>query len=496
MLEHIIRKRYAALPEITSIYLAHGLALGEVYPGLSDFDLGIIFETSENREFYKKLSSPWNTFKQFFPARDVLLFTEREFGLWQNFGGGWEPLDELRHWKCIYGPDLRLSEWDLNNSQTEKDRFLYALAKYHSLLSAVIKEEPNTPYLAVAARRSLYKAFCSTVLPLDGRYLSIGNQLQRLLRWFEDNGNGNVSVVQELINMRKSRFHCGTISTLKFSLGALGYKVIDNALGNCKYSYTHLSKSIPSDEKTIHLSNLPEVEEQIRGLASGIIELLKEKLESLMLTSNGSPFGYKLLVILKDGLSFEKVEEVLRTLHVVFRVHDNSWFNEHFPAKVPVVFSKNMFQAHLLLWPFDRNYVHSHRRVLYGRDLYEEFMQNQLVTDNKGDFEEDILREKINFSRYLHQVYLERLKPALYDAVTLTFPRLYVLHKLGWAPSTAEEAIFYYEKIKDTEAVNFPEIFFKKYGNKNIDTIARTMSDDEFEEVWEFLTDGFINKSC
>ncbi|HWP93462.1 MAG TPA: hypothetical protein VNN20_14815 [Thermodesulfobacteriota bacterium] len=491
LLEYLMKKRYSSLPGVTSIYLAHGQAVGEIYPGLSDFDLAIVFETLKKHKFYDDLRKPWSSFKRFFPSRDMLLFTRPEFDLWQNFGGG-EPLDELRHWKCIYGPDLRLDNYELDSPQAERDRFLHALAKYHTLLSSVIKEEPGTPYIAVAARRSLYKAFCSSVLPLDRKYLNVGNQFQRLQRWSEDNRKENNPVVRELIKMRETRFHSGSISAFRFSACALAYEVIDKALENFTCGHNFPPNGVPGYEKTIPLSNLSQVKEKINVLALGIAELLQEKLETVMLASDGSHFGYKLLCILRSGLSAEEVEEALRAVHVVFRIQDNPWFNEHFPAKVPIIYSRNMFKVHLQLWPFDRNYLHSHRVILYGRDLYQELTETRPVTGERDNFEDELLRERINFSRYLHQAYLERLKPALYHAVTLIFPRLYVLHELGWAPSTAEEAIFYYEKIKTPEVANYPGIFFKKYGNKNIDTIVRTMPEDEFEKVWDFLTEEFM----
>jgi len=494
-LEYFIKKRYSAIPEITSIYIAHGLALGELYPGLSDFDIAIIFETSELLTFYDKLRIPLEIFKRFIPARDLLLFTKREFDLWQRFGGGWEPLDELKHWKCIYGVDLRHSNLNLTELQAEKDRLLYAFTKYQSLLYSVIKEKLETPYLAISDRRSLYKAFCSSILSLDGKYLSIGNQFQRLSKWVEENGDKNSSIIQDLLKMHKNRFHKGEISNLKFRIGALSYKIINRALANIKYPTALPLRVVPWREKTFPLSNLPEVRERIKCLISNILDIIKQNLLSLTLVSNGSSFGYKLFVILKDGLLIREIEEVLRAIHVIFRIHDDAWFNEHFPAKVPIVYSKNMFIAHLRLWPFDRNYVHSHRHVLYGEDLYQEFTATQLVTDFEGNFERELLHEEINLSRYIHQLYLEKLKPALYDAVTLLFPRLHIAHKSAWAPSTVEEAVFYYDKFMETKSVNFPKFFFEKFGNKNIDTITRTMPDDAFEMVWKFLTDSFVSKS-
>jgi|GEM_PF-6976179 len=492
LLEYFIKRFYSLVPGVKSIYLAHGLALGELYPGLSDFDLAIIFESSQSQEFYTNLRSRWQVIQRFLSARDIMLFTEQEFTLWQKFGGGWEPLDELKHWKLIYGHELRQSDWKLNSQQAKMDRLRYVLAKYHGLLYSAIKEEPKSPYLAISARRNLYKFFCYSVLPLKRKYLSIGNQYERLSQWIEDSEIKG-SRVHELLKMSESRFQSGEISNLKFSIGAIGYKVINDALESFRRFHPPLPNGIPHDEMSIPLYNLREVEERVSGLSSNIVELLNERIASIMLISNGSAIGYTLLVILRADLTIDEVEETLRTLHVIFRIYDDPWFNEHFPAKVPIVYSKSMFLTHLHVWPFDRSFAHFHRRVLYGKDLYQELMEDSPVINYQNNLEYEITRETLNFSRSLHQISLEKLKPALYEAITLHFPRLYIFHKMGWTPTTTEEALFYYEKLTDGKAINYPKVFVEKYGKKNMHDLEYAMSDDEFEKACAFLKDEFIN---
>ena len=494
LLEQGIKQCYAVLPGVCSIYVAHGLALGEVYPGLSDFDLSIVFDSSEPQTFYAKLRNPWKVLQQLLPARDLLVFTKHEFDLWQRFGGGWEPLDELQHWQCLYGADLRHHHWNLSNPQAERDRLRYVLATYHRLLYAALKEEPHTPLLAITARRNLYKAFCSSVLALERQYLTMGNQLHRLTQWIADHAKENLAI-QELLQMRKYQFHRGVISSLKLPVSTHAYHAIHTALENFRYSPTPLSNGIPEGEKTFPLFNLGEVEQRITGLASSIVDMLKAYLSSLMLVSNGSPVGYLLFVILKEDLTVEDVEEVLRTLHVIFRIYDDPWFNEHFPAKVPIVYSEKMFLAHLQVWPFDKNYMHVHRRILYGKDIYQELLGDHTLLTAENNLMEEILRENITVSRSLHQIYVEQLKPALYDAVTLHFPRLYVVQKMGWAPTTVEEAVWYYGKIKDSTAVNFPKVFLERYGRQRMHALDHAIPEGAFEEVWAFLGSGLVEES-
>lgn len=482
-IEKFIKFSYSSIPEVNSIYLAHGSALGEVYPGLSDFDISIVFESSDNGNFYSSLRSVWMKLKQFLPARDIILYTRPEFELWQKLGGSGELLDELKHWKCIYGRDLRKGDYNLESPQSENDRIGHVLIKYQSLLLTVIKEEPNNHLLAIKTRRNLYKNFCSCIFPLNSRYLSIGNQFQRLSKWIEENGEDE-SLVHELLKMHENRFQGGEISTLKFKLGALCYKTIDKALENCNFRF---ASNYAFKETTIPLSNLLEVRERVKNLSSGIVELLKEKLESIMLLSNGSPFGYLFLVILRENLNVYEIEESLKILHLIFRINDDPWFNEYFSAKIPILYSKSMFFRHMELWHVDRNYAHYHRIVLFGTDLYNEFIENRPTSNIENNFEEDLIREKLNLSRYLHQIHPERVKPAVFEAISIHYPRIYLFQKMGWSPTTLEEAIFHYEKLKDPRETILAKTFFEKYGRKNIHDIKLAMTDNEFDEAWAFL---------
>jgi hypothetical protein len=49
-LGRIVKDVYARLPGVQAIYMAHGQAIGELYPGLSDFDVAIVFDASRAAE--------------------------------------------------------------------------------------------------------------------------------------------------------------------------------------------------------------------------------------------------------------------------------------------------------------------------------------------------------------------------------------------------------------------------------------------------------------
>jgi hypothetical protein len=491
LVEYFIKKRLSSVPGVISVYMMHGLALGELYPGLSDFDIAIIFETSNVREFYSSVRSIWKSLNKLLPVRDISLFTKQEFTLWQKYGG-WDPLDELKHWKCIYGEDLRNGNWDLNSLSAERDRLRHVLARFQKLFSSIIKEEPNTPYHAISARRNIYKDFCSSIVLLDQKYFSIDKQFLRLSQWMKDTGN-NTAAVELLLKMQKERFFTGFISKIRFSIGAVAYQLLNEALKELNSYHHPLVNPTICNKIKIPPYNLPEVEGRITKLSSSIVGLLGERLESIMLISTGSTRGYILLVIPVDDLSVYEIEEVLRNLHMIFRIYDDPWFNEHFPSKIPIVYSRNMFLAHLAVWPYDRNYTNYHRRVLYGIDLYKEINLEPADANNENRHVEEMIREKVNLTIYLHQTYLERSKPALYDAVTLYLPRLYSLQKMLFAPTTAEEAVSWYEELNHSEAVNLPLVFYERYAKKGIYSLSRDMTDDEFDDAWSLWRNFFTS---
>ncbi len=481
---YLIKKYYSGIPGVTSIYLVHGLTLDELYPGLSDFDLAIVYKSTPNEGiFYGKLRSRWKKIQSFVSARDLLLFTENEFELWQKFGGGWEPLDELAHWKLLYGKELRLNKPNITKQQAEKDRLKYSLSKFPSLLATVIKEEPNSPFITTTLRRNLYKNFCYSVFSTNKKYLLIRRQYSRLSQWAEENSDIN-GVIRELLKIRRSKFQEGNISTYRFRIGAYAYLIIDKYLENLDLSNNLDLTCTPPSEMNIPIYNLDEVEQKIKKFCSSIIGMLGNNIESIILSSNGSPMGYMLFVILKDGLNQNEVEEVFKTLHVIFRIYDDPWFNEHFPAKAPIVYSKNMFAAHMQSWPFHRNNSLKYRFVIFGKDLLVSLPGKSKYSDDT--IEEDILREKINLTRSFHQIVLEKNKAALYDFITLQYPRLNIIEKINIVPGTVDEALYYYEMNNGHER-NHPKTFFEKYGRKSVHDLAYALSETEFEEGIEFL---------
>src|SRR5262249_7778100 len=124
-------------------------------------------------------------------------------------------------------------------------------------------------------------------------------------------------------------------------------------------------------------------------------------------------------------------------------VFDDSWFNEHFPAGVPTVCTRTMFRARLQTARSSLDYFERFRRVLYGRDLYEEATTPTVPADPAWRLE-DWRREHLLYSLHLHQIYLGRLKPGLHDYVTFYFPRLMLQRQWNIAPATAEAASLEY----------------------------------------------------
>lgn len=484
VLGRIVKNAYARLPGVKAVYLAHGQAIGELYPGLSDFDVAIVYDASRAAELYPRLRARWRRIQRFVSARDLLLFTTREFTLWQGMGGGWEPLDELQHWKLVHGRDLRRSRFSLEGPQARRDRLRFALSKYHDLSRTILKEEPKSPYLAVTARRNLYKFFCYSVLSLERRYLALGRQRERLASWIRD-GGGAARPAVELLGMQRRRFHHGEISNFRFSVGALAYGALDARLRHTDGHFHAGAEDFPHVATPIPPENLDEVEARMRGFADNVAELLGDRITSIVLASSGSAYGYLCLIILKDGLAAEAVQDTLRTLHEVFRIYDDAWFDEHFPARCPLVYSRGLYAAHLEAWPLERGCHLLHRRVLHGDDPYCGLARLPGPTDWSGE----VARETLNLSRFLHQVRLEKLKPALHEALTFLFPRLYVAHRTGALATTTEEALAGYEELAGGGDACRPRAFLERHRHENVHELQRTISDDEFARVHAFLTD-------
>jgi hypothetical protein len=152
----IIRQRFGSVRGVRAVYLCHSLAAGECYPGLSDFDLAIVFDDPEPAAFHERIRRRWGSLKRYFPISDLSILTVAEFDLWQTIGGGWDPLDEVRHWKLLSGEELRRDGFDARAEGAALDRMQWALGHFQNLLGVAIKEELRSPLMALVARRHLH----------------------------------------------------------------------------------------------------------------------------------------------------------------------------------------------------------------------------------------------------------------------------------------------------------------------------------------------------
>ena len=488
VMERIIRNQLRSIPGVVTIYLSHGLAIGELYPGLSDFDLIVVFESSDNLNFYKAIEQRWHSLRRFFPVNDLSSFTIREFQQWQEIGRVWDPREELAHWRCIYGEDLRKVEWELDSEQGELDRLRYALAHFQNLMKVAIKEEKVSPWFVIDARRQLYKSFCGTVLPLDRKYLAIRKQRERLTAWISDHNEFNS--VKDLLQMHRARFFTGNVSSLRSPVAALALKSLNEVLRQ----RLRLIKTSPPKRFSgpfLPLSNHIEAESRANAISSNLIDMQEEAIDSIMLFSTGSTRGYALFVILKDELSHDQFERFLVDIRSVFRVFDDPWFNEHFPAGIPLVCSKSTFAGLLLTADPALNYFHAHQRVLFGRNHFPHDLVKELNGEGVHLTKEALKQEHLTLSLHLHQIYLNKLKPALYDLVTCYLPRLVLKYQTGCTAQTAEEAVYHYARTQPIEKSSIPKGFMDRYAGKDVDTLKRMMSDSVFDEVWSFICDEF-----
>src|SRR5687768_17430797 len=145
----IITQRFGSTPGVRAVYLCHSLATGECYPGLSDFDIAIVFDDRDPLAFYERIRRRWGSLKRYFPISDLSILTVDEFAAWQKLGGGWDPLDEVRHWKLLAGEELRHETFDASSGEAAMDRMQWALGHFQNLLGVAIKEEQKSPLMAV-----------------------------------------------------------------------------------------------------------------------------------------------------------------------------------------------------------------------------------------------------------------------------------------------------------------------------------------------------------
>ena len=487
VMERIINSQLSRVPGVVSIYLIHSAAVGELFPGLSDFDVRVVFDRSALPGFYRALRQRWLRLVQVFPVSHISLFTREEFEQWQETGWvWWDPREELAHWRLLHGEELRRDSWDTAGEQGSLDRLRYSMSHFQELMQVVVKEERISPWFAIVARRQLYKSFCGTVVMLDPKYQAIRKQRDRLTAWIEDHGASGPVI--DLVEMHKARFYSGTVSTLRCSAAALALSFLDEAWRERSSGPSRAlfpPQEFPGPD--LPNANIAEAKERALAFSDSLVKLQGEAIESIMLSSTGSIRGYALFVIIKDDLSPGQVEQFLVDTRAILRVYDDPWFNEHFPEGIPFICSRSTFLGRLQVTSSVLNYFHAHRCVLYGSDLYTRFLETRSGGTVQCSREEELRRERLMLSLYLHQVYLDRLKPALYDLATCYLPRLTLQHRRGMSPATAEEAIFHYARLESGEKGDIPQSVMEKYGGMDVDALNHSMSDSAFEELWPFL---------
>ena len=178
----------------------------------------------------------------------------------------------------------------------------------------------------------------------------------------------------------------------------------------------------------------------------------------------------------------DQLVDFFRHLHEVFRIHDDPWFNEHYPAAVPLVCSESIWQKNLELWDNYQHYWNYHPGQLLGQDP-PVVGAPATTTLTEGDQRMIVDGERAAISRFAHQVLMERSRPALFDLLTLYLPRFFLRRSFNACPSSNEEAIAWYQKFFPTEQTSISTKIFAKYRLKDIDALLREVPIELFDEV-------------
>jgi hypothetical protein len=477
----------AGVPGVRAVYLTHGLALGECHPGLSDYDLVVVFETPDRLAFYQRMRRRWHAARRALPVEDLRLVSRAEFDLWLAVGGGTDPRDEIAHWQLVAGRELRPARIETSGPQADLDRAALALANFQNLMQVVLKEEPRSPHFTLFARRQLDKSFWYAMLALDARYLALPTLRKRVAAWRSEHADSGV--VSGLDAMRASRFAAGPVTPLRFAAAALAYRAITDRFT----AWPRLRAPLAAPALVEHPNPVPastaEVVQRVEPIVEGLVGVCGAEIASITVTSPGSPRGYACHVALRDDLDEPTVARVLRDLRAVFRVFDTPWFNEHFPAGLPVVESCAMFRARLEAGRSTSQGMRRHRIVMYGRDLVAEAFASAEPLAAATDAD-DLARERLVYSMNLNQVYLRRLKPTLHDFVTLYYPRLALQAAGAPAPASVEEAVVRMDPRAGADPL--PRRFLERYGAMDLDAIHRAIRPESFDEAWPLLRGALV----
>ena len=490
VMQFIIRKRFASVPGVRAVYVCHSLAAGECYPGLSDFDITIVFDNPDPLVFYPGLRKRWGSLKRYFPINDLSVLTVAEFEEWQNIGGGWDPVEEIRHWRLLAGEELRQVKFSADTEAANLDRMAWALGHFQNLLGIAIKEEQRCTGMALVARRNLHKYFWNTVHATDSKYMSIRTRRGRIDKWIRDRGMPHP--IEQLQAMKARQFVDGPVTTLRFEVAAFAYLLLDQSLQDNPILARKLYKPIPQGGST-PIGNHVEVEERARAICEAYREIIEEEVLSVILSATGTARGYSIYVVLRDGLSMCEIAGVLRDIRAIHRVFDDSWFNEHLPAGIPIVCSKAMFFARLQSGRSSLHYFDKFRSVLYGPDLYALATTEptqEYLPEIKAAQQIDWRREKLLYSLNLHQIYFVGLKPALYDYLTFYLPRVITQSSSGFLPVTAKEAVDHFAQLIDHGQGEIPRRMFEQFEGEDLDYLLKNLDHSAFAESWPVLQKG------
>ena len=482
-MELVIRSMLGSVDGVRAVYLCHGLANGECYPGLSDFDLAVVFEDQEPPKFYDRFRRRWLSLKGIFPISDVSLLTTREFEEWQKIGGGWDPLDEVQHWRLLSGTELRHPGARLDTDHAAIDRMQWALGHFQNLMGIAIKEEPKAPLMAIIARRQLHKCFWNSVIAMHPTYMAIRGHRARTRAWIGD--HPSEPVVETIQKMYDDRFTSGAVTTLRFDVTALAWRLLDELLEKTPLVNRPMASPVTVGE-ILPLPNVQEVDDRMNAYRDSILEMIGPQVESILVSSTGTTRGYALYIVLRDGLTPTEITDALRDIRAVHRVFDDPWFNEHFPAGIPIVCSRTMFRARLATGRSSLHYFHFLRRVLYGTDLYAEIVSPQY--DARDTHVDDWRRERLIYSLSLHQIYLARIKAALHDYVTFYYPRLALQNDTDAAPATSGQAAMEYS-ARHGDA---PNQMLHEFKGRDLDFLLRKMPIAAFDRAWPMLSKGLV----
>lgn len=334
------------------------------------------------------------------------------------------------------------------------------------------------------------------VLALNPKYLAIGTHQERIANWVQD--NGLPEPVPDLQAMYKNQFVSGSVTSLRFQVAALAYRLINESSNDGLL----LKRALTEPElrgDSIPLPNQLEVEQRTQTICAAIVEIATDKILSIILSSNGTVRGYVLYIVFQDGLRSQEIADTLRDIRAVLHIFDDPWFNEHFQLGIPTICSRAMFIARLHNEHSVIHFFHKFRNVLYGPDLYAA----EVSKSNKGKLPEPMSlqyegwqREQLLYSLQLHQIYLRNLKSALLDYITFYLPRLILQRRKYSVPATAEEAVAGYARLTDVEQCELPRQMLEDYRGRDLDQLLRTMEIGIFNEVWPLLQQGLYSRNA